>query len=128
VTLAALRQDVVTALESAGLTAFPFFPERPVPPLAVVVPAARYVSQPDEARTFCTEFSVSLDVVLIMGRGTNQAALDALDAALETVIIALGNYTIDEVTVYKINLNAGQEHLAATCTITRPDVTIAEEG
>lgn len=124
--LSQLRADVAEALTAAGLPARTAMPERPAPPLAVVLPGSQYLAQPDEANTFCTSFTVTLDVLLVMAKGSNQAALEALDAAIVTTVIALGGFSVAAVEPMRLNLNAGQEHLAAVVTLTR-EIEIGEE-
>lgn len=123
--LADTRREVADALAAVGFHADTVMPERPVPPLAVVLPGDEYVTQA-EPRTFCVDFVVTLDVVLIMAAGANAAEVDALDAAIERVIVTLGTWNVTQVTPYRLNLNAGQPHLAANCTISNT-VTIGED-
>ena len=81
--LAAFRNELVTALNSAGLRADSVVPERIAPPAVFVLPRTPYV-QGVEGGAMC-DYAVNLRVVMIGPRGTNEAVASELDDTIELV-------------------------------------------
>ena len=95
--LSTLREGVAAALTEAGLNGMDYVGERTVPPLAAVVPDAPYVQAPEGATPF-GHYDVRIQVLLVGGKGTNQANADDLDDRIERALVALSDeYDVTEV-------------------------------
>jgi hypothetical protein len=85
--LATARADLLAVLSGAGLRAYAEVPERPQPPMAVMVPAGDWIVSGE----VFGEFSVSFDVEIIVAAGANSVVSKALDDAVETALTAITN-------------------------------------
>ncbi len=85
----ALRDD----LEGVGIKTYAYIPERFQPPIAVVTAGIPYLTQAD---TTC-EFELNLAVTVVADKSTNVVSTDTLDDLIEKVIIATGDWYIEEV-------------------------------
>lgn len=97
-TLTGLREEIVDAINAAGIKAIHYVGENIVPPVAIVVPNEPYVSAPVGENTFRKPFSVSLQVLLIGPKATNKGIAERMDQMIETVLDALEDWDITEVT------------------------------
>lgn len=96
-TLETLRTALTADLQAQGLFPVAFVPERPAPPLAVVVPGAPYVATGD---TFGT-YKVRFDVVLMTAKATNETETIDLDTSVQAALEALANsarFYLEEIT------------------------------
>lgn len=84
-TLTAARQRLSAALAAAGLPAADHLPERPTPPIALVVPGTPYL----EAGNAYGTYQVRLTVLLMAATATNEVATRRLDAMAAAVVVAL---------------------------------------
>lgn len=113
--LAELRADLKESLESVGIKAFEYLPERVQPPIALITPSDPYVEQ---GSTY-TLFDIGLTVTLITAKATNPVATAALDELIENAIIATGDWLIDKVGApFLLEANNAQ-FLAARLTLTQ---------
>jgi hypothetical protein len=85
--LSTARADLLAVLTAAGLRAYAEVPERPQPPMAVMVPSADWIVTGE----VFGEFSVSFDVEIIVAAGANTVVSKALDDAVETALTAITN-------------------------------------
>jgi hypothetical protein len=85
--LSTARADLLAVLTAAGLRAYAEVPERPQPPMAVMVPSADWIVSGE----VFGEFSVSFDVEIIVAAGANTVVSKALDTAVETALTAITN-------------------------------------
>lgn len=109
-----LRTDVVAALQAAGLRAQHYHSEVITPPVCVVLPGGSYITS---AATFGAK-EVALRVLVVSGKGTNEATANALDQAIEDAVIALSDWDIESVAEPGlIGLN-GSQYLATVIDIT----------
>lgn len=90
-----VRLQVVEDLESAGLVVEDHVPERVTPPLVLISTGEPYLEEADSFNN--TEFVCHLELFLVAETATNSAATKALDQMIETVILNLGDWTIDSV-------------------------------
>lgn len=86
-TLTDLRDQLAAVLDSAGITALSYLPERPNPPVAVVSPAQPYVERGD---TFGS-FHVKLTALLLTRTATNELATTGLDRMIAGAAIAVAD-------------------------------------
>jgi hypothetical protein len=91
-----LRAEVKDALSEAGINAVEYVKENLVPPVAVVVPADPYVRFETGSRF--GQYTVSIQVLLIAGKGTNSAVAEKIDSTIVDVLDALQDWDISEVT------------------------------
>ncbi|MGF6821180.1 hypothetical protein M2317_000066 [Microbacterium sp. ZKA21] len=85
--LAEERKAVADLLNAGGVRAATHVPSDPKPPLAMVVPGSPYLAAAD---TFGGSRTLRLDVWLVAGTATNNAALtDTLDARIAEAIAIL---------------------------------------
>jgi len=86
---------IATVLKDAGLTAFPYLPERITPPLAVVQAGSPFLSQGGSFG----EFKSRWDITLVTPTGANDVSTEKLYDLLEDSIVALVNskYSVEEV-------------------------------
>jgi hypothetical protein len=85
--IAEARAALLAVLETAGVRAYAEVPDRGVPPMAIMVPSEGWVVSGEAFG----EFVVSFDVEIIAPTGTNVVISQALDDAVETVLIAISN-------------------------------------
>jgi hypothetical protein len=83
--LSEARADLLAVLTAAGLRAYAEVPERPQPPMAVMVPSGDWIAQGE----VFGEFVVSFDVEIIVASGANTVVSKALDTAVETALNAI---------------------------------------
>lgn len=84
--LTELREQIKTQLQDAGLHAFTFVPERVTPPFAFVGPRDPYLTYEQAA---FGGVNVNNQVILVAGKGTNEAAAAELDQMIVTALAAL---------------------------------------
>lgn len=109
-----LRKEVVDALTAAGLRAQHYHSEVITPPVCVVLPGGSYVTA---ANTFGAK-EVALRVLVVSGKGTNQATADALDEAIESAVLALSAWDINSVAEPGLISLSGSTYLATVIDIT----------
>jgi hypothetical protein len=85
--LSTARADLLAVLTAAGLRAYAEVPERPQPPMAVMVPSGDWIASGE----VFGEFVVSFDVEIIVASGANTVVSKALDTAVETALTAITN-------------------------------------
>jgi len=83
--LSQARADLLAVLSGAGLRAYAEVPERPQPPMAVMVPSGDWIASGE----VFGEFTVSFDVEIIVAAGANTVVSKALDTAVETALSAI---------------------------------------
>ena len=113
--LTGVRAAVKDALTGAGLHAFTHLPERVTPPFAFVGPRDPYVTHNDAP--FGAEF-VNNQVILVSGKGTNEAAAEELDQMVVTALEALGEQAGDVGFPGRINISGSGEFLAVAIDVT----------
>lgn len=86
-TLTATRQRLSAVLGAAGLHATDHLPERPVPPIALVVPGAPYL----EAGPRFGTFQIRLTVLLMTATAANAVQTQALDEMAAKVVVAVAD-------------------------------------
>lgn len=112
-TLANIREEVADALTEAGIKATHYVNENFVPPICIVIPNDPYVSRSDRFGMW----TVSLQVLVIGGKGTNKTASDKLDSQIQKVVEALGHEALSEVgQPGEVSIN-GAPHLAAVVSL-----------
>lgn len=105
--------EAKTSLEGAGMKVTDYLPERINPTLAIISPSEPFV---EEGLTF-TSFKVSLDVVLVAGRASNEVSTTELYDLIETALFNLGDWTVANVQrPYQLEAN-GAYYLATTVSI-----------
>lgn len=113
--LAQLRADVAATLTAAGITSIDYVAETIVPPVAIVMPSDPYVSDQDVP---FGHINVNLSVLVIGGKGTNQAAAQQIDSLIAQAYTALtAEYDVTEVSSPgQVTLN-GQAFLGVVLSI-----------
>lgn len=84
-TLTDARAELVDLLTEAGLTAVPFLPERPQPPLAIVTPGHPYLIRGEQFG----QHKIGLTVMLLTATANNEQATKGLDAMIATMATAV---------------------------------------
>jgi len=109
------RIDLADELISDGINAEYYIPPRITPPLAVVSPDSRYVSQGD---TFAT-FEIGIVLTLIAATASNAKATEDLDDLIVSAIGAIpAMWRIDSVDQpFTLNVN-NAEYLATRMALT----------
>lgn len=92
-----LRTEITDALTEAGIKAAEYVQESIVPPVAVVIPADPYITLPGGKHPF-GEYNVSINVLIIGGKGTNRTSARKIDSMIISVLDALDDWDITEVT------------------------------
>ena len=114
--LSTARADLLAVLTAAGLRAYAEVPERPQPPLAVMVPSAEWIVQGE----VFDEFVVSFDVEIIVAAGANTVVSKALDTAVIAALTAISNapkmYASSVGQPQAVEIGAGL-YLGATITV-----------
>lgn len=123
-TLTALREELATALQGAGMEATEFVPSLVNPPVAIISPAQPYVQEVFEQKTFDHDYKVTLTVRLVAAREDNEEATSELDSLIEDLLVA--TYDAWEAEIgqpfrYEVN---GSIYLAADATLSA-SITIA---
>jgi hypothetical protein len=115
--IAEARAALLAVLETAGIPAFENVPDRAQPPMAVMVPAADWI---ENGEVF-GEFTISFDVEIVAGSGTNQAISLALDGMVEDVLTAIAEapsmYAAAVGQPATVDLGNGPVYLGATITV-----------
>lgn len=83
------RDEIATALRSAGIEAFPFPPETPTLPSAIVLPDDPYLI-PNRVGVGLT-YSAAYSVDCLAQALDNEAGLAAVEALIDSVLAALPN-------------------------------------
>ena len=93
--LMTVATDIAQALKDAGLTAFPFLPNRITPPIAVVQAGSPFM----EPGGSFGEFKTRWEIILVAPTGVNAVATEKLYALLEDAIVSLvdSKYSVEEV-------------------------------
>jgi hypothetical protein len=114
--IAEARAALVAVLDTAGVTAYSVVPDRSQPPMAVMIPSTDWI---ENGETF-GEFSISFDVEIVAGVGTNQAMSAELDDMVEAVLSAVtaapGMYASSVGQPTSVDLN-GAVYLGTTITV-----------
>ena len=127
-TLAATRSEVAEQLQEAGIEAMDYIPEVLNPPLAIVFAGDPYITLNDTEKKTFKDVQVRLEVRVVAGRATNEVATDTLDDLICQVLIALGNWDLQQVSQpfsYAPNGDANATYLAADVVLTA-NITIEE--
>jgi len=88
--LAGCREELRLLLGAAGVTVYDHIPERVVPPVALLEPGSPYMQQGD---TFC-DFTVNMNVVLLVGQGRNEVGTVDLDELICEVLDAVDTWDL----------------------------------
>lgn len=114
--IAEARADLLALLEVAGIRAFAEVPERPTPPLAVIVPSDEWIVSGEAYG----EFVISFDIEIIASPGTNLVISreidDAVELALTTINGADGFYCSSVGSPAGVEIN-GAVYLGATISV-----------
>lgn len=86
--LASARQEAADVLEAAGIKSYTWAPEQTSVPAAIVGPDEPYLEPPAPGTPF-RNFIINLQVLLIVGKGTNKAVTTAADDLIEKAHAAL---------------------------------------
>lgn len=97
-TLTQVRQDIVDVLKAAGLNAIHYVGATIVPPVAIVVPADDYITTPQGENPFNAPYSINLQILVIGQKATNATAAENMDFLIASVVEALTDWDITEVT------------------------------
>lgn len=112
------RNSIVDALEEVVKT-YPFLPEKPVAPCAVIMPGATFMTVNGD--NFQPNHSIQWNVTILLGAGTNQSLTQGLDGLIESAVSALwANTDFDQIVVNgpsEIPLN-GASYLGVTIELT----------
>ncbi|MBL6760915.1 MAG: hypothetical protein ISQ15_09640 [Ilumatobacteraceae bacterium] len=92
-TLRAARDELALLLSGAGVSCFPYLPEKVTPPVAVIEPGSPYMVQGDTFESFTVRFNV----IILAAPATNETATAALDQAVCDVIDAVDTFYVDNV-------------------------------
>lgn len=115
--IAEARAALLAVLETAGIPAFDNVPDRAQPPMAVMVPASDWI---ENGEVF-GEFTISFDVEIVAGSGTNQAISLALDGMVEDVLTAIAQapsmYAAAVGQPVAVDLGNGPVYLGTTITV-----------
>ena len=124
-TLAVLRQDLSTVLETAGVRTHGFLPERIVPPLALLAAGSPYVEAGDTFGSYVVRFTV----VLVASQATNQVATTELDEAVTAALVALdnGKWDVERVDQPTMMQSSNTHYLSTTIDVLRK-VEAVEDG
>lgn len=110
------RAALLAVLETAGIPAYSVVPDRSQPPMAVMIPSSDWI---ENGEVF-GEFSISFDVEIVAGTGTNQAMSAELDTMAEDVLTAVANapgmYAASVGQPTAVDLN-GAMYLGTTITV-----------
>lgn len=107
--------DLATELVTDGINAEYYIPPRIVPPLAIISPDTRYVTQGD---TFAT-FEIAVELTLIAQTASNAKATEELDDLIVSAIGAIpAMWRIDSVSQpFSLGVN-NADYLATRMTLT----------
>lgn len=115
--IAEARAALLAVLETAGIPAFSVVPDRSQPPMAVMVPSTDWI---ENGEVF-GEFTISFDVEIVAGSGTNQAITVALDSMVEDVLSAIAEapamYAAAVGQPTAVDLGNGPVYLGTTITV-----------
>jgi hypothetical protein len=104
-TLKSVRQEISVQLSAAGISNYEFVPSRVNVPAAIIEPGSPYMEQ---GETFA-DFTVRMNVVLLVAGTTNDTATDELDQLIVNAIDALDTFDIEAVgSPEGFELNAAQ--------------------
>ena len=118
-TLKALRLDLKTLLEGAGLQAFDHLPSTFTPPAAVVLHGSPYLAV---GQTF-GEHVVTFDVELVAGySAANEVTTDDLDDLIDKAVLVLleDGWTLGDIAKPSILDVQGGKFLAVPITVSTP--------
>lgn len=113
-----LRTDVKDALTAAGLKAVEHVVDNATPPVCVVVPGSPYVFK-SEGNRF-GEYTVSVIVLIIGGKGTNKTTALRVDSMVVDVLDALdelNDWDITDVTAHQEMTLKGVPYLGAAVAL-----------
>lgn len=113
-TLKSARQEIKLLLGGVDAQVYESIPERPAPPCVVIEPASQYMGQ---GQTF-DNFNVGFNLVLLVGKGSNDMETDSLDQLICDCIDAVDTWFVDSVdqpSQFEIN---GSEFLGTRMEIT----------
>lgn len=116
-TLTSIREEVKDALKEEGYNAAEYVAENIVPPVCIVVPSDSYITTPVGQNPF-GHYSVTLQVLLIGGKGTNKTAAEKIDSMIIGVVDTLDEqWDVTEVTAPQ-NMNLkGINYIGAVVTL-----------
>ena len=114
--IAEARTALKAVLTAAGIPAYSEVPDRSQPPMAVFLPSSDWI---ENGEVF-GEFTISFDVEIVAGTGTNQAMSLELDNAVEAVLVAVteapGMYAASVGQPSAVDLGNGM-YLGSTITV-----------
>lgn len=113
-----IRSEIKDALTDAGLKAVEHVVDNATPPVCVVVPGSPYVFT-GEGNTF-GEYTVSVLILIIGGKGTNKASAQKVDAMVVDVVDAIDHsnrWEITEVTAHQEMTVKGIAYLGAVVAV-----------
>lgn len=116
-TLATLREDLSTVLETAGVRTHGFLPERIVPPLALLAAGSPYLEEGDTYGSYKVRFTI----VLVASQATNEVATKELDDAVTAAVVALDNarWAVERVDQPTMMASGNAHYLSTTIDVLR---------
>lgn len=116
--LTSIRQDIAQALVTGGVPAKTWVPANLFYPLALVSPAADYVSTPIGDNPFSKRHSVSVQVLLLAGTGMDEQSVEKADDLIVNAVDALDDWDVTDVSApFEFRTTEGNTYTAAMLTI-----------
>ena len=88
VSIAEVRGELATALESIGATVYSFVPEAVIPPACVIIPDSPYLES-TLINSAVTKVKVNFIVTAAVANNSNSGALDQLEALIVSILGAM---------------------------------------